>query len=225
MKIAMALAPHSLTKAKDENDKYVRDTVMKRINNKYLHGRGDFMDAMLKHRGEEGGLTDEELIPNGSVLILAGSETTATLLSGVTYWLMRTPEVLHKVTNEVRSAFDSEDEINFANATTRLPYMLACLEEGLTRYPTVPSALLRWTPAGHPTEIAGLQVPENVSFLSFRRIKPLVRRLTVLAFVDHSLGSHVGRLLVTTELPRPRSFPSRTLAPGIRYRSFFSLLQ
>ena len=161
-RLAMALMPESLTKARDDNEKYARDTVMKRVNDENQHGRGDFMDSMLKHRGEKDGLTDNELVSNGAILILAGSETTATLLSGIMYWLLRTPEALRKVMDEVRSAFESEDEINFNNATMRLPYMLACLEEGLRRYPPVPSGLLRWTPPGGPTEIAGRLVPENV---------------------------------------------------------------
>ena len=165
----MALMPESLTKARDDNNEYARSTVMKRVNNENQHGRGDFMDSMLKHRGEKDGFTDNELVSNGVILILAGSETTATLLSGVTYWLLRTPDALRKVTGEVRSAFKSEDEINFNNTTMRLPYLRACLEEGLRRYPPVPSGLLRWTPPGGPTEIAGRLVPENVSVLCLLR--------------------------------------------------------
>ena len=161
--VAMAFMPEKLKKARDENNQYARDTVKRRVNNDNQHGRGDFMDSMLRHRGEKDGLTDDELISNGRTLILAGSETTATLLSGVTYWLSRTPHALRKVTNEVRSAFKNEEEINFINASARLPYMLACLDEGLRRYPPVPSGLLRWTPPGPPTEIAGYSVPEKAS--------------------------------------------------------------
>jgi cytochrome P450 len=228
MRLAMALMPESLTKARGENNKYARDTVMKRVNNENQHGRGDFMDSMLKHRGEKDGLTDNELVLNGRVLILAGSETTATLLSSVTYWLLRTPETLRKVMDEVRSAFKSEDEINFNNATMRLPYMLACLEEGLRRYPPVPSGLLRWTPPGGPTEIAGRLVPENVSVLCLIRSlyctyapRPTIPPPPL----DDSLSPHVGRILVTPELPRPRCFPPRTLASGIEHQPILTILQ
>ncbi|KAI4255159.1 MAG: hypothetical protein L6R42_006883 [Xanthoria sp. 1 TBL-2021] len=160
--LAMWLMPKSLAKAKEKSDNYARDTVMKRVNDKKKHRGGDFMDSMLSHRGEKEGLSDIELISNGTVLILAGSETTATLLSGVTYWLLRTPAALRKVTDEVRSAFASEDNINFHNATERLPYMLACLEEGLRKYPPIPSGLPRWTPRGTHTQIAGHQVPQKL---------------------------------------------------------------
>ena len=163
--LAMKFLPQSLSKGRDENDRYARDTVLRRMNNENQHGRGDFMDSMLKHRGEKDGLTDNEITSNGNILILAGSETTATLLSGVTYWLLRTPNALQEVTNEVRSAFKSENEVNFYNATSRLPYLLACLEEGLRIYPPVPSGLFRWTPSGSSIEISGHQVPENVRLL------------------------------------------------------------
>ncbi|KAL8847562.1 MAG: hypothetical protein Q9221_007421 [Calogaya cf. arnoldii] len=141
--LAMWLIPKSLAKAKEKSDNYARDTVMKRVNDERKHDRADFMDSMLSHRGKKDGLSDHELISNGTVLILAGSATTTTLLSGVTYWLLRTPAALRKVTDEVRSAFTREDDINFHTATERLPYMLACLEEGLRRYPPVLSGLMR----------------------------------------------------------------------------------
>ena len=111
-RMAMMCMPNRLKKASDANEEYARETVMKRVNNAGMHGRGDFMDAMLKHRGEKDGLTDAELVSNGSILIMAGSETTATLLSGVTYWLLRTPETLQKVTEELPQNSDSLADLN-----------------------------------------------------------------------------------------------------------------
>ena len=162
MKILMLFMPKSVTGARQEHAAYTKRVVMKRVHDKALHGRPDFMDSMLKHRGEKDGLTDEELVSNSTVLILAGSETTATVLSGVTYWLLRTPEAWRKVTEEVRNAFESEDDINFTNATARLPYMLACLDETFRIYPPVPAGLARLTPPGPPTDISGYQVPAGV---------------------------------------------------------------
>ena len=159
----MSLVPKSLLESQTKNVAYINNRVMKRVHNKALHGRGDFMNSMLKYRGEKDGLTDDELVSNAFILIIAGSETTATLLSGVTYWLLQSPNALRKVTDEVRSAFESEGEINFTNASARLPYMLACLEEGLRIYPPVPSALHRIVPSGEVAQIFGHQIPENVS--------------------------------------------------------------
>ncbi|KAH3170064.1 hypothetical protein KXW84_003669, partial [Aspergillus fumigatus] len=65
------------------------------------------------------------------------------------------PEALRKATAEVRSAYNSEDEITFATTAERLPYMQACLTEGLRIYPSGPIAAPRRTPRGTVTWIAG----------------------------------------------------------------------
>lgn len=137
--------------------KVSKETAMERAYDDEMAGRGDFMDSMMKHRGGKDGLTDAEIGANANILLIAGSETTATLLSGISYHLLKTPEVLAKVTNEVRSAFNNEDEIDFMSATQKLPYMLACLEEALRIYPPVPGIFSRVTQ--RPTEISGYMVP------------------------------------------------------------------
>lgn len=102
----------------------------------------------------------EKLIANSEILIIGGSETTATLLSGVTYYLLTNPDKLQKLTAEVRSAFKSEDEINIVSVN-KLTYMLACLDEGLRMYPPIANGLPRVVPKGG-ANIIGTYVPENV---------------------------------------------------------------
>lgn len=63
------------------------------------------------------------LMINSMVLIVAGSDTAATLLSGLLYLLLKNPECLQKITSEVRSAFKSEDEICFSSVQN-LPYSM-----------------------------------------------------------------------------------------------------
>ncbi|KAB8235867.1 cytochrome P450 [Aspergillus alliaceus] len=161
LKLLMLFTPKSLVEARDRKEEHARVTVNKRLNNKALHGRGDFMDAMLRNRGEKQGLTDPELVANASTLITAGSETTATVLSGITYFLLRNPEKLKKVTDEVRSTFNSEDDIVFITASSRLPYMIACFQEALRLYPPVPTGMPRVTPEAGLTEISGHNIPPN----------------------------------------------------------------
>lgn len=98
------------------------------------------------------------------ILIIGGSETTATLLSGVTYYLLCNPSTLAKLTTEIRNAFQREDEITITSVG-QLPYLLACLDEGLRVYPPVPIGLPRVVPKGGAT-IAGRFVPEDVSAAS-----------------------------------------------------------
>jgi cytochrome P450 len=152
------IMPKHMLEQRDAHRAHTKSSVMKRVSNKEQDGRGDFMDSMLKHRGTKDGFSDQELETNSEVLVIAGSETTATLLAGVTYWLLRTPRAMQKVTSEVRQAFDSEDQINFINATAKLPYMLACLDEALRIYPPVPTGLQRIT-EDPITEISGVRLP------------------------------------------------------------------
>lgn len=63
------------------------------------------------------------LMINAMVLIVAGSDTSATLLSGLIYLLLKNPGCLQKITHEVRSAFKSEDEISFSSVQS-LPYSM-----------------------------------------------------------------------------------------------------
>ena len=104
----------------------------------------------------------EELESNGNILIIGGSETTATLLSGVTSLLLSNPRVLRKLENEVRSSFTSESEIDIVSVN-KLTYMLACLDEALRMYPPTPLGLPRVVPAGGEL-VNGRYVPEKASF-------------------------------------------------------------
>lgn len=98
---------------------------------------------------------------NSSTLVAAGSETTATLLSGLTFYLLTNPHTMKTLTEEVRSAFKSDEEIDFSSANN-LPYLRACIEEALRIYPPTPSGLPRVVPKGGAT-ICGQYVPEDVS--------------------------------------------------------------
>jgi cytochrome P450 len=106
-------------------------------------------------------LSFPQLLTNSSLLIVAGSETTATLLSGATYHLLRNEEALQRLIKEVRSSFDSEEEITLTSVG-KLSYMLACLNEGLRRYPPVAFGMPRVVPEGG-ANIVGKFVPEDVS--------------------------------------------------------------
>ncbi|KAM0123417.1 hypothetical protein ACHAO1_011300 [Botrytis cinerea] len=151
--------PSGLADARQRQQKYVETVVQKRLTNPEPSSLVDFMDSMIRHRGEKDGLSDEELAANSNILVVAGSETTATLLSGVTFFLLKNPVAMKRLMDEVRSVMQSEEDITFANASANLPYMLACLEEAFRMYPPVPTSLLRVT--NSTTVISGCEVPPN----------------------------------------------------------------
>ncbi|RYP20696.1 hypothetical protein DL765_002646 [Monosporascus sp. GIB2] len=118
--------------------------------------RDDLFEGLVKRR-EEWNLSFEQLGANAYILVIGGSETTATALSGATYLLLTHRDVLEKLNREVRSAFASADEITISSVS-RLSYMLAVLNESLRLYPPLVSGLVRVVPpAGE--HVAGHWVP------------------------------------------------------------------
>ena len=92
----------------------------------------------------------------------AGSETTATCLSCIIYYLLRNPEINRKLQDEIRRAFKSYDEID-AKSTSSLKYLHAVCLEGMRIYAPLPFALPRIVPQGGDS-VDGYQLPANVSF-------------------------------------------------------------
>ncbi|KAH7065992.1 putative cytochrome P450 oxygenase [Paraphoma chrysanthemicola] len=144
-----------IQKSREEHRHYAASLAMNRIQRKEQVDRGDFMDFILRSRGEAHQLTDEELVHNADLFMVAGSETTATILLGVTFYLLKTPYTYKRVTEEVRTAFERIEDITFKEANARLPYMLACLNEAMRIFPAVPLGLARITNSGPATPIAG----------------------------------------------------------------------
>ncbi|KPM43740.1 Isotrichodermin C-15 hydroxylase [Neonectria ditissima] len=105
--------------------------------------RADFMQSMIQtdHDGKEK-MSLSEIEGNSDTLIVAGSETTATVLSAVTFYLCTHPDVLAKLADEVRSSFASEDEIDFSSVNG-LKYLLAVLDETMRMFPPVGSSIPR----------------------------------------------------------------------------------
>ncbi|KAF4498270.1 Isotrichodermin C-15 hydroxylase [Fusarium agapanthi] len=153
------LSPPSLRKSYEEHMQFAEHSALARIESKDTESQ-DFMSYVLRHNDEKG-MSQLEIIENSGVMIIAGSETTATLLSGTTYFLLKNPDKLEKLTNEIRSAFSSEEEITVAKVD-QLKYMLAVFNEGFRMYPPVAVGLSRLSPAGGEF-IDGYWIPENTA--------------------------------------------------------------
>ncbi|KAI0099754.1 averantin oxidoreductase [Nemania sp. FL0031] len=96
----------------------------------------DFMDSLVE-AFNSGKMSAQQLEGNAGFIISAGSETTATLLSGITWLLLKHPRVLEKLTREIRTRFNGPDEITISGLN-ECKYLLGCIEEALRVYP--PSA-------------------------------------------------------------------------------------
>lgn len=95
------------------------------------------------------------------MITLAGSETTATVLTGATYMLAKNPRVMTKLVTEVENAFADENSIDFVGSAS-LPYLSAVVDETIRLFPPGPNTQPRITPSGG-NMVLGDHIPGNVS--------------------------------------------------------------
>ncbi|KAI0398145.1 cytochrome p450 monooxygenase [Xylariaceae sp. FL0594] len=143
-------------KGRSEHMAYTKTRLRERM--QLTEERPDFVKGLLKKKEV---LSVEQIEINAQVLAVAGSETTATLLSGALFLLGKHPEVLRKLVHEVRTSFKSQDEIDLVSVNS-LEYMLACINETFRLYPPTPLGLPRVVPKGG-CKIAGHWIPQDTS--------------------------------------------------------------
>lgn len=120
----------------------------------------DFMSHLLQAE-EKGKLAIPDLVANANLMVIAGSETTATILSGTTYYLLTHPHVMETLVKEVRTSFSSADDINIAEVS-KLKYINGVLDESFRLYPPAAGSHPRITPP-EGAMILGEWLPGNVS--------------------------------------------------------------
>ncbi|KAJ6127323.1 hypothetical protein N7523_002935 [Penicillium sp. IBT 18751x] len=123
--------------------------------------RPDFTSYILKHSKDGKGLTPSEIDANAAVFVLAGSETTAALLSGCVYYLLLHQDKYLRLVGEIRGNFDKASDIALS-AIAEMPYLNAVLAETMRIYPPIPAMLPRVVPEGGAF-INGKHVPGGVS--------------------------------------------------------------
>jgi cytochrome P450 len=121
--------------------------------------RKDFCHYLINAKDPETGkgFTMTELYADSSLLISAGSDTTAITLSATLFYLLHYPSTLKRLNTEIRSTFASPDQIS-GKSITQVPYLRACLDEALRLSPPVPSHLPREVLPGGLT-IDGEDIP------------------------------------------------------------------
>ncbi|KAK2052680.1 cytochrome P450 [Colletotrichum caudatum] len=142
-----------------EHFEYCKNRVDKRLARSPTHP--DFWSFIEKKNQDEEGLSMGEQYVNASVIMVAGTETTATALSGAIFFLAKNPGILKTAREEVQSTFGSIEDMTL-DKLARLKYLNACITETLRIYPPAPTALLRRTPPQGAT-ICGVQIPGDVT--------------------------------------------------------------
>ncbi|KAF9476613.1 cytochrome P450 [Pholiota conissans] len=110
---------------------------------------------LFYHISESSESTESDLsiiISNVLLAIVAGADTTATVLSVAIYFLLKTPGAYKRVQNEVDEAFDEQALPNMLSSKVsrphsdilgRLPYLNAVINESLRLFPPVATGLQR----------------------------------------------------------------------------------
>jgi cytochrome P450 len=204
-RVVRALLGKTLERMQREHFGYCVTRVTKRLEKGRATEGIDLWDLVLK-KGEIGevGLRREHMDVNADLFMIAGTETTATLLSGLIYLLLTHPGSMKKLVAEVRGAFATSDDIDL-ELTKSLPYLNACIKEALRRYPPLPVALPHLTPAQGST-ICGHYVPPNVSHQAVSDLA-----MTLMDLLGHCRGFSLSHLPVTQAVQRPAFLYSRAL--------------
>ncbi|KAF2094296.1 cytochrome P450 [Rhizodiscina lignyota] len=117
----------------------------------------DFFGNILEdpRTGESRNLPFMEMVIDGIVLLNAGSDTTASALTSGIYFLMKTPDALAKLRQEVDQALPPDTMLAPYNLVKDLRYLRACIDETLRLRPPIAYGLQRQVTAPEGITIAG----------------------------------------------------------------------
>ncbi|KAG6839759.1 hypothetical protein C0991_011914 [Blastosporella zonata] len=124
--------------------------------------RVDLLAKLRSARDAEGNeMSREELTAEALTLLIAGSDTTSNSTCAIIYPLATHPATQHKLQAELDAELGSEDLLAAtADQVKRLPFLDACINEGLRVHSTSALGLPRVIPAGGLT-VSGIQFPEG----------------------------------------------------------------
>lgn len=151
--------PRHMVAAADQNKRAATDKIRRRLENA---PRQDFISYIVDGHGPDR-LSRQELESNANVIVVAGSETVATVLSGIANYLVKDRRVKQRLADEIRGAFKEHSLIDLAGAA-RLEYLDAVISEGLRMCPPVAGGLQHVVPKGGAS-VCGDWLPEGVSTL------------------------------------------------------------
>jgi len=165
----------------DHVDELIYGEIAERRRAGDVEQRDDVLSMLVGAHHEDGNpMRDEEMRDELLTLLVAGHETTATSLSWAVERLVRHPEKLERLRNEVS---DGADE-----------YLTATIQETLRLRPVISIVLRRLT---EPVEIAGYELPAGVSvapcvYLAHRNpeVYPEPDRFLPERFLDNPPGTY-----------------------------------
>ncbi|MCJ1381132.1 hypothetical protein MMC17_004241 [Xylographa soralifera] len=129
---------------------FVKQSIRQRMKMLQSHesekGRTDMLQCLLDAKDPETGLpgySPEELEAEALMLTVAGSDTTAAVMAGFFFYIVRTPRAYRKLVTEIRHAFASVDEIRGGMTLSSCQYLRACVAEAMRIAPAGSAELPR----------------------------------------------------------------------------------
>ncbi|PBP26623.1 hypothetical protein BUE80_DR002413 [Diplocarpon rosae] len=121
------------------------------------HSHPDFISQILSNSSSKKELNPTEIELNMALFISAGTDTTATTLTGWTWYICAHPLIYRRLVQEVRAAFETEGEIKW-EGVKKLRLLEATLLEALRLFPPSAASQQRVVPPGGAT-IDGFFIP------------------------------------------------------------------
>ncbi|KAE9364044.1 cytochrome P450 [Stipitochalara longipes BDJ] len=119
--------------------------------------KGEFLDSerqTIFHGLLSSSLPEPEKDParlaeEASVLLAAGTDSSANTLSAITFHLLSSPRILQKLRKELETAIPDKNVRHFPSFSQveQLPYLSAIIQEGLRRHPAVSGRQQRVAPS------------------------------------------------------------------------------
>jgi cytochrome P450 len=115
--VVQRLIPKSVHEIAEASVKHSADRVDKRLDMETE--RPDIFGLVIKHAAESN-MSRQEMHADVDFLMMAGTKTTASMLSGLTYHLLISPDSMGRLTQEIREAFATAGDIN-SDGLAKLP--------------------------------------------------------------------------------------------------------
>ncbi|KAJ7055928.1 cytochrome P450, partial [Mycena amicta] len=133
--------------------------------NRMASGPKDRKDLWYHLMDEEGHEkvqpTVPEVVVDGVLAIVAGSDTSSMALSSFVWCMMSNPDIYARARAEVDAVYPDAEAIFDSEKHGELEFVTACIQESLRLYPPVPTGGPRKIPAGEPRLVAGKLIPEQ----------------------------------------------------------------
>ncbi|KAJ6583187.1 cytochrome P450 [Mycena sp. CBHHK59/15] len=161
------------------------------------------------HLMDEAGLESEkpavrDVVAEGALAVVAGSDTAASALSSLFFFLLSNPKYYQRLQEEIDAHFPLGTEPLDASPHADMTFLNACINETLRLHPPVPTNGPRQVPRGSQGKIiAGVFIPEGTQVyvppyslhLDSRYFSPSPERFMPERWIDPSLVPHTAAFI------------------------------